>query len=60
MRAILKIFIEFVTILILFLCFDFLATRHVGILASQPGLKSAPFALEGKVLTTGPPGKSLL
>ena len=55
-----KTFIEFVTILLLLLCFGFLATRRVGILASQPGLESAPFALEGKVLNTGPPGKSLL
>ena len=30
MWIILQIFIEFVTILLLFLCFDFLAPRHVG------------------------------
>ena len=30
-----------------------------GILASQQGVKSVPPALEGKALTTGPPGKSL-
>ena len=29
------------------------------ILAPQPGIKSKPPALEGKVLTTVPPGKSL-
>ena len=31
---------------------------HVGILAPQPGLKPEPPKLEGKVLITGPPGKS--
>ena len=30
-----------------------------GILAPRPGIETAPPALEGKVLTTGPPGKSL-
>ena len=30
-----------------------------GILAPQLGIKPAPPALEGKVLTTGPAGKSL-
>nr|XP_058899965.1 interleukin-34 isoform X3 [Kogia breviceps] len=30
-----------------------------GILAPQPGIEPAPTALEGEVLTTGPPGKSL-
>ena len=29
-----------------------------GILALWPGIEPAPFALEGEVLTTGPPGKS--
>ena len=29
-----------------------------GILAPRPGVESAPSALEGEVLTTGPPGKS--
>ena len=29
-----------------------------GILVPQPGIEPAPLALEGKVLTTGPPGKS--
>ena len=28
--------------------------------ACQPGVEPAPSALEGKVLTTGPPGKSLI
>ena len=38
------------------LCFGFLAWR---ILAPQPGIKPVPPALEGKVLTTAEPGKSL-
>ena len=29
-----------------------------GILAPPPGIDPAPPALEGKVLTTGPPGRS--
>ena len=29
-----------------------------GILAPGPGIEPAPTALEGEVLTTGPPGKS--
>ena len=29
------------------------------ILVPEPGMETAPSALEGKVLTTGPPGKSL-
>ena len=36
----------------------FLASRHVRILASQPGMELLPPALEGKVLTPGSPGKS--
>ena len=39
------------------LCFGFLAMRHVGISAPQPGIKPVPPALEDKVLTTGPPRK---
>ena len=30
--------------------------RHVCFLAPQPGIKPSPLALEGEVLTTGPPG----
>ena len=30
-----------------------------GILTPQPGIEPSPDALEGKVLTAGPPGKSL-
>ena len=36
----------------------FFGYKAHGILAPQPGMKPAPPALEGKVLTTGPPGKS--
>ena len=45
---------EFVSILLLFYVLCVLALRHVG-----SEIKSAPPALEGKVLTSGPPGKSL-
>ena len=31
-----------------------------GALATGPGIEPTPPALEGKVLTTGPPGKSLI
>ena len=43
-------------------CFKFwvLWQRCVGILLAQPGIKHARPALEGKVLTTGSPGKSLV
>ena len=40
----------------MFWCFG---SKACGILAPQPGVEPAPPALEGKVLTTGPPGKSL-
>ena len=39
--------------------FWFFGREACGILAPQPGIKPAPPALEGPVLTTGPPGKSL-
>ena len=42
------VFIEFVIILFLLLCSGFLAKRHVG---------SHILALEGELLTNGPPGK---
>ena len=38
--------------------FWFFGHKACGILAPQPGIRSAPLALEGKVLTTGLPGKS--
>ena len=39
--------------------FWFFGQEACGILAPRPGIEPAPPALEGKVLTTGPPGKSL-
>ena len=39
--------------------FWFFGPEAGGILAPQPGIEPTPPALEGKVLTTGPPGKSL-
>jgi len=54
-----KVFTEFVTIFLLFYVLEFLATRHVGFLAPRTGIKPGPPALEGKVLNTGLPGKSL-
>ena len=38
--------------------FWFSGSEVCGILVLQPGIELAPPALEGKVLTTGPPGKS--
>ena len=58
MWTIFKVFIEFVTKLFLFYVLPFLAARHVEILASQQGIELTALALEGKVLTTGRPGKS--
>ena len=59
MWTIFKVFIEFVAILFLFLCFGFLGHEACEILAPRPGIQPAPPALEGEVLiTTGPPGKS--
>ena len=60
MWTIFKVFIEFVTVLLLLIfMFWFFGREAYGILAPQPGVEPAPLALEGKVLTTGPPGKSL-
>ena len=43
------------------ICFMFWFFGHetCGILAPWPGIEPTPLALEGKVLTTGPPGKPL-
>ena len=43
MWTIFKVFIEFVTLLLLFFSFGFLATREAGVLAPQPGF--SPVAL---------------
>ena len=39
------------------LCFGFLAMEICGILDSWPGIEPTLPALEGELLTTGPPGK---
>ena len=49
-----KVFIEFVTLLLLF---NVLVFWLRGIFAPQTGMKPAQAALEGEVLTTGPLGK---
>ena len=36
---------------------DLIAPQHVGMLAPQPGIEPVPPALEGRVLTAGPPAK---
>ena len=56
MWIICKVFIEFVTILLLFYVLGFWP-QACGILASWPGIEPVPPTLEGKVLTTGPPGE---
>ena len=38
--------------------FFFFGLKAYGILAHQPGIKPAPPASEGQVLTPGAPGKS--
>ena len=53
MWTIFKVFIEFVTTLLLFGC------EACGILAPRPGIEPAPPALEGEASTIGLPGKSL-
>ena len=56
--TILKVFIEFDTIFFLFYALVFFGHDACGILAPWPGIKPTTPVLEGKVLTTGPPGKS--
>ena len=55
--AIFKVFIEFVTILLLFYVLGFWP-RGMWDLSFPTRDGTAPPALEGDVLTTGPPGKS--
>ena len=57
MWAVFKVFVEFVTILLMVLLFGHEAGT---ILAPWPGIDPASSALESYVLTTGLPGKSLL
>ena len=56
MWTIFKVFVEFVTILLLFM-FWFFGHEACWILTPWPGIQSVPPALEGKVLTTGLPGE---
>ena len=58
MWTVLKVFIEFVTILLWFYVLFFWLIG-IGILVLQSGIKHASAALEREVLTTGLPGKSL-
>ena len=55
--TIFKVFIEFVTILFLFYVLAFWP-QACGILAPKAGIEPTLPALEGEVLTTGPPGES--
>ena len=57
MWTIFKVLIEFVTILLLFYILV-LGHKVCGIFAPWAGIKPTPLALEGKVMTTGLPGKS--
>ena len=54
--TILEVFIELVTILLLFHVLVF-GHEACGIFTPQPGIKPKPPALEGEVLTTGSSGK---
>ena len=58
MWTIFKVFIEFITILLLLFMLWFFSQEPCGILAPLPGIKPTPPALEGKALTTRPPRKS--
>ena len=57
--TILKVFTEFVTILLLLLMFWLFDHEAYGIVAPPPEFEPAPPLLEGRVLTFGPPGNSL-
>ena len=60
MWAIFNVLIEFVTTLLL-VFLNVLVFWPLGMwdASPAPGIEPVPPALEGKVLTTGPPGKSL-
>ena len=58
----LNIFLKFLLNLLQYcfcFMFCFIGPEACGILAPRPGIEPTPPALEGEVLTTGPPGKSL-
>ena len=58
MWTILKSFTESVTYCFCFVFWIF-GPRACGVLAPRPGIEPVTPALKGRVLTTGPPGKSL-
>ena len=58
MWVIFKVFIEFVTTLLLFYILGFFGRETCGILVLRPGIERVPPVSESEVLTTGPPGKS--
>ena len=59
MWTIIKVFIELVTILLVFCVLGVFGCKANKTFAPQPGIEPAPPALEGIVLTTGQPGTSL-
>ena len=58
MWTIFSLFIKFLAILLLFHVL-FFGQEARGLLAPRSGIKPAPPALEGKVLTAGSPGMAL-
>ena len=60
MWTIFKAFIKFLTILLMFYVLSVSGLEICEILAPQAETEPAPLALKGKVLTTGPSGKSEL
>ena len=50
----------YLSLLNFYLFIYWLHHKACGILASRPGIEPVFYALEGRVLTTGPPGKSFL
>ena len=55
MGTVFKVFIESVTILLLFYVLGLFGHEACGILVPWPGIEPTPPAIEGEVLTTGPP-----
>ena len=58
MWTIFKYYTEFVTLLLLFYVFGFFGCKACGILAPQSRIEPMSLALEGRVPTTGLPGKT--
>ena len=61
MCTIFKVFIELITVLLLFYVYLFIDFDHeaYGILSPWPRIEPPPPAFEGKISTTGPRGKPL-